>query len=422
MASGRLTWRLERWASPKRPVKWLIKKSDKGLFAWVPPLPEPVLKVIGTEPPVGPKSLAIPPVPEALRREPGIHIDPELERASYERGRVPEIDSWFPMSRKLNRKYMWIPRLMGSPARVRSERRTKEKAPVRQSGDRGSSAAQLSPAALSKLVKDRAAELGVSATGVTEVNPKWTWDVVKTETLAGDRLIICVLEQNYKATQTIPSITAERAAMACTHKVQEQAYELVQDLRKLGFAAQLMNNSGVGPIIAYAVAAGLGQLGLNGQLLSPFSGSRCRLVMISTDAPLALDSPVDYGITGVCDECKVCVRRCPTGAIPVRRSYHRGVEKIKIKIERCVPMTSQFHGCAVCMKVCPIQKFGLPAVLNHYKETGEILGKGTDELEGYNWPGDGKHYGPGTKPRSAVTKEFLWPGGIQPIPLVPWPD
>jgi ferredoxin len=400
----------------------MVKRSDNGMFAWVPPLPSAVLKVVGTEPPLGPKSLAIPPVPEALRTQPGIHIDPDLERASLERGRVPEIDSWFPMSRKLNRKYMWIPRVMGSPARVRAERRTKLKAPAEHLEPREAVAVQLSPVQLSKLIKDHAAKIGMSAAGVTIVNPSWTWDVIKTENLLGDRLIICVLEQDYEATQTIPSLRAERAAMACTHKVQGQAFELVDHLRRLGFAATLMNNSGVGPIIAYAVAAGLGQLGLNGQLLSPFSGSRCRLVMINTNAPLALDSPVDYGIPGVCDRCKICVRRCPTGAIPVRRSYHRGVEKVKIKIERCVVMTSQFHGCAVCMKVCPIQKYGLPAVLDHFANTGEVLGKGSDDLEGYDWPGDGQHYGPGEKPRSAVTKEFLWPGGIQPIPLVPWPD
>jgi epoxyqueuosine reductase len=46
--------------------------------------------------------------------------------------------------------------------------------------------------------------------------------------------------------------------------------------------------------IAYAVAAGLGQLGLNGQLLSPYAGSRCRLNVLTTNAPLvceAADAP-----------------------------------------------------------------------------------------------------------------------------------
>ena len=51
------------------------------------------------------------------------------------------------------------------------------------------------------------------------------------------------------------------------------------------------------------------------------------------------------------------------------------------------------------MKVCPIQRYGLAAVLEHREATGEILGLGSDELEGYDWPLDGYHYGPGLRPR-----------------------
>ena len=53
----------------------------------------------------------------------------------------------------------------------------------------------------------------------------------------------------------------------------------------------------------------------------------------------------------------------------------------------------------MCMRVCPVQKYGLDAVKEHHAATGQILGKGTDELEGYHWPLDDRHYGPGEKPR-----------------------
>ncbi len=61
------------------------------------------------------------------------------------------------------------------------------------------------------------------------------------------------------------------------------------------------------------------------------------------------------------------------------------------------------------MKVCPVQRYGLDAVIARYTATGEILGKGSDELEGYGWI-DGRHYGPGEKPR--MTRELLAPGGF----------
>jgi len=150
-------------------------------------------------------------------------------------------------------------------------------------------------------------------------------------------------------------------------------------------------------------------LGLNGQLLTPQAGSRCRITVITTNATLAHDAPVDFGIHAICDECQLCVRRCPSGAIPKARSYHRGILKAKIKPERCFPILTVAHGCAICMKVCPVQRYGLDAVKSHLLSTGEVLGRGTDELEGYHWI-DGRRYGPGEKPR--MSSELLHPDGM----------
>jgi ferredoxin len=131
--------------------------------------------------------------------------------------------------------------------------------------------------------------------------------------------------------------------------------------------------------------------------------------LIATDAPVVHGEPVDFGVNKVCDACQICVRRCPPGAIPKTRKQFRGVVKAKIKPERCFPVLAQTHGCAVCMKVCPVQKWGLDAVREHLAETGEIPGKGTSELEGYRWPLDGRFYGPAEKPK--ITKELLDPPG-----------
>jgi hypothetical protein len=35
------------------------------------------------------------------------------------------------------------------------------------------------------------------------------------------------------------------------------------------------------------------------------------------------------------------------------------------------------------MKVCPVNRYGAKAVMEHYLATGQILGKGTHALEGY---------------------------------------
>jgi hypothetical protein len=51
-------------------------------------------------------------------------------------------------------------------------------------------------------------------------------------------------------------------------------------------------------------------------------------------------------------------------------------------------------------------------VLEEYERTGTVRGTGTDELEGYRWPLDGRWYGPNEKPRDAVSGDFLHPDGL----------
>ena len=49
------------------------------------------------------------------------------------------------------------------------------------------------------------------------------------------------------------------------------------------------------------------------------------------------------------------------------------------------------------MKVCPVQKYGMATTMAHYAETGQVLGKGTHDLEGYTLEGKG-YFGPGEMP------------------------
>lgn len=99
----------------------------------------------------------------------------------------------------------------------------------------------------------------------------------------------------------------------------------------------------------------------------------------------------------------------PLGSDSKTRKSHRGVQKIKINTSRCLPLVAQADGCSICMKVCPIQRYGLDAVLDEYERTGGILGNGTDELEGYDWPIDGKHYAIGERP--SLGRDFFQPPG-----------
>jgi ferredoxin len=258
--------------------------------------------------------------------------------------------------------------------------------------------ADADPAELTAALKAEAARLGISACGIAAHSDAYTYEQYR-GLQVGDRVVICALETNYDACQEVPSPRSEKAQLFAGVQLVRRMGQLSTFLLERGYRVRYNagETGGDGIAIHYGVAAGLGQLGMNGQLLTPQVGPRCRLQYLNTDAPLLLDEPVDYGIPKICDACQVCVRRCPAGAIPNRRTFYRGVEKARIKPERCVPVIAQVDHCAVCMKVCPVQRYGLSAVMEEFMRSGEILGKGTDELEAYDF--EGNVYRAGVRPK-----------------------
>ena len=260
-------------------------------------------------------------------------------------------------------------------------------------------------------IRAKATDLGFGEVGFTKYDRHYTFESKK-KWARFSSAICLALEQDYDQTQTIPSLEAEYAHFGTYEIAGAIALELAAHIRSLGYHAQVHSpNDNSGIYIPLFVAAGLGQLGANGQLLSPHFGSRARLLIITTDAKVTHDEPIDYGINKFCDTCQVCVDRCPARALVKDRVWWRGTHKNKLIYDRCRPVMVTYEGCAICMKVCPIQKFGMPEVMQHYVETGEVKGKGTEELEGYDLRGKG-HFGPGELPH--MGKEiFEFPHGTQ---------
>jgi ferredoxin len=343
-------------------------------------------------------------VPSELRTAPGIRRDREQERVAFEQAPLESFfhihaDTMAWVAPRLWRSWLPVaPRLLKARQRLRLARRC---AP--------SASATLSASELTAGMKEHARALGISAVGVAEYDPKFTFAEYAGKHV-GQRVIVCILEQNYPSTQMLPTSRSEQAALSTYGELMDAMTSLCRWLNQQGYRAQGDDQEGESIFIHYGVAAGLGQLGLNGQLLTPQAGSRCRLSVIYTDAPLELDEPVDYGLEGICDRCQICVRRCPVGAIPASRREHRGVVKIKLNTKRCFPIVAQAAGCAVCMKVCPVQAYGLEAVVDNFQRTGGILGKSSDDLEGYDWFFDGRHYGPGERPR--IPTELVRPSDM----------
>jgi ferredoxin len=252
---------------------------------------------------------------------------------------------------------------------------------------------------LTELIRLKGRELGFGEVGYAKFDHKYAY-ASKKRWVKYEHTICLALEQDYSLTQTIPSLGAETTHFGTYEIEGALALDLADYIRSLGYHAQVHSpNDNSGAYIPMFVAAGLGQLGANGQLLSPHFGSRARLAMITTDAPINYDEPIDYGVHQFCQECQVCVNRCPGRALVKQKVWWRGAEKNKLIYERCRPVMARYDGCGICMKVCPIQKYGMPEVMKYYVETGGgILGKETDNLEGYEMD-NGTYYGPGSLPQ-----------------------
>lgn len=392
-------------------VRWMLRPRIWRGFGRLPVLPRVARRSSAS--PRNPWRVPLPPIAVELLTAPGERTDPDEELEAFHRRPLQSFVALHYDSCVWEIARGWHVFLRFATMLARADRNAARAARGSVPGA-GTSARRPRPNAsltnqeLTSALRSHATALGLGAIGVAAFDPKYMTEQ-GLGTQAGDRVVVVALEQQYAATQQTPSDRSLAATYDSEAESLELTVRLVEFLRARGFRAHAHDKCD-GMTIPFAVAAGMGQLGLNGQLLTPAAGSRCRLYMLTTDAPLALDHAVDYGIHGLCDRCQACVRRCPVGAIPRQRRLARGVEKIKINQKRCFTTVAQVKGCGICMKVCPVQRYGLPAVLEEFSRSGQILGRDTDDLEGYDWPLDGQHYGPGQRPR--LSPEFHNPPGL----------
>ncbi len=103
-----------------------------------------------------------------------------------------------------------------------------------------------------------------------------------------------------------------------------------------------------------AVAAGLGELGLNNMFICPEYGIRVRLGSVITDAPLVAD-PLDK-IGEVCTQCEACTGACADPDVfGQRRTYElvpgHSLTCCTFQKDRC-----RAGECAQCLSACPVGK------------------------------------------------------------------
>jgi reductive dehalogenase len=106
-----------------------------------------------------------------------------------------------------------------------------------------------------------------------------------------------------------------------------------------------------------AIDAGLGQQGRNSIVITPELGCNFRPAVITTNIPMAIDKPIDFGVNEFCRTCKICAEQCPSGSISMGNPVEiRGYRRWEINAPSCNNMWNSTlgpMGCRICVSVCP---------------------------------------------------------------------
>lgn len=140
------------------------------------------------------------------------------------------------------------------------------------------------------------------------------------------------------------------------------ACNLAEYIRRLGYPARANHAMDyqvvVPPILLWA---GLGEMCRIGEMvINPFLGPRFKAAVVTTDMPLAIDKPIDFGLQDFCDKCGKCAELCPSQAISYGdKEMYNGYERWILDVEKCTSMrvgNQHGAGCGTCIKVCPWNK------------------------------------------------------------------
>lgn len=126
--------------------------------------------------------------------------------------------------------------------------------------------------------------------------------------------------------------------------------------KKLGGKTIKLVDSNSLPERYIAKLCGIGFIGKNNMLITKKYGSYVFLGEIITDIYIEKDVPIECK----CDDCDLCQKACPTGAIKQKNDSNICLsyitQKKEIKEEWFDKLEGRIFGCDTCQKVCPFNE------------------------------------------------------------------
>ncbi len=174
--------------------------------------------------------------------------------------------------------------------------------------------------------------------------------------------IVLGLPMRYDETNAAPEPRAGEEVTRNYMELGGLTLALGLSLRENGFSAEVHHPRGDEAMncealfVPHAIAAGFGELGRHGSMISREFGPRIRLSMVTTDAPIPRTSERPIGVAEFCSWCTKCLDACPVDAIPAKRETRRGSYRFIVDTTACLPYFAQTDGCGICIAVCPYNK------------------------------------------------------------------
>lgn len=230
-------------------------------------------------------------------------------------------------------------------------------------------------AELKERIREYAAESGFALCGFTRVDRRFIAEGAD-DVFPYDTAVVLGIEMDAALLDEMPAASGPLADFEAYIAAGRQVLKVAKFIRGLGYRCVARPAfEGHVKYIPHAINAGLAELGANGVALTPQFGPRQRWCMISLDAEVEADPPADFGLADFCEDCLLCVHGCPGRALSEEKLWWRGVYKHKLNAARCWPYFTKFDGCAICLKICPLNRFGYEACMDAYRRDGTILGK-----------------------------------------------
>jgi epoxyqueuosine reductase len=252
-----------------------------------------------------------------------------------------------------------------------------------------------SPAELTRIIKEKAIEIGFSDCGIAHATYLSKESPRFKEWLEDGKHAGMLYMENHMEKRLDPSLLVEGAKSVIVflynyfpgqhfdpgseYLISSYAYgqdyhdvihrkldELIDELKQKAPGIAIRGFADSAPILerAWATRAGLGWIGKNSMLITRRNGSYFFVAEIITDLELEYDEPFggDY-----CGDCSRCMDACPTGAITAPKivdackciSYLTIENKEEIPADFKGKYKQWIFGCDICQQVCPWNRYSI---------------------------------------------------------------